>query len=148
MQRLIGKKPWYWERLRTGGEGVTEEEIFGWHHQLNRHELEQILEIVKDREAWHAAAHGVAKSWTWLSDWTMKKNTHYKQNIQKTKRSKLQNKVNWWENSVIETKTNTCSIPEIPIINPGWVTPVFALSFPHMLAIVQFTSSLSVYPSL
>ena len=23
-----------------------------------------------DREAWHAAVHGVAKSWTWLSDWT------------------------------------------------------------------------------
>ena len=22
------------------------------------------------REAWHAAVHGVAKSWTWLSDWT------------------------------------------------------------------------------
>ena len=23
-----------------------------------------------DREAWHAAVHGVAKSQTWLSDWT------------------------------------------------------------------------------
>ena len=27
-------------------------------------------EIVKDREAWHAAVHRVAKSWTWLSNWT------------------------------------------------------------------------------
>ena len=25
---------------------------------------------VKDRGAWHAAVHGVAKSWTWLSNWT------------------------------------------------------------------------------
>ena len=24
---------------------------------------------VKDREAWHAAGHGVTKSWTWFSDW-------------------------------------------------------------------------------
>ena len=26
--------------------------------------------IVKDRAAWSAAVHGVAKSWTWLSNWT------------------------------------------------------------------------------
>ena len=30
--------------------------------------LSKLQEIVKDREAWHAAAHGVAKSWTRLSD--------------------------------------------------------------------------------
>ena len=28
----------------------------------------KIQEVVKDREAWHAAVHGVAKSWTQLSD--------------------------------------------------------------------------------
>ena len=60
---------WCWERLRAG-EGGGEDETVGWHHWFNGHEFEQLQEIVKDREAWHAAGPGVAKSHIWLSNWT------------------------------------------------------------------------------
>ena len=32
--------------------------------------LSELRELVMDRESCHAAIHGVAKSWTWLTDWT------------------------------------------------------------------------------
>ena len=32
--------------------------------------LSKRWESVMDREAWRTAVHGLAKSWTWLSDWT------------------------------------------------------------------------------
>ena len=46
---------------------MTEDEVVGWHHQLNVHAFEQLQELVIPREAWCAAVHGVTKSGTRLS---------------------------------------------------------------------------------
>ena len=43
---------------------MTEDEMIGWHRQLDGHEFEQAPGVVMDRKAWHAEVYGVAKSWT------------------------------------------------------------------------------------
>ena len=64
---LIGKDLDLGKDWRQKEKGVAEDEVVGWHHQLNGLEFEQTL---GDREAWHAVVHGVAKSWIRLSEWT------------------------------------------------------------------------------
>jgi len=64
--QLIRKDPDPGKAWRQEEKGTTEDEMVGWHLQLNGHECE----MVKDREAWRAAVHGITKSWTQLSDWT------------------------------------------------------------------------------
>ena len=49
---------------------MTEDEMVGWRHQLNGHELSKLEEMVEAGEAWRVAVHGVAKSWTRLRDRT------------------------------------------------------------------------------
>ena len=39
------KRPWCWERLRAGTEGMTEDEMVGRHHWLNGHEFGQTLGV-------------------------------------------------------------------------------------------------------
>ena len=62
----------HWKRLRAGGEGGNRGQD-GWMPSLPQWTwVWANRETVKDREAWCTAVHGVAKSWTWLSDWTIK----------------------------------------------------------------------------
>ena len=60
----------FYEDLQDLLELTRQDEMVGWHHWLNGHGLGGLRELVMDREAWSAAVHGVAKSWTWLSNWT------------------------------------------------------------------------------
>ena len=67
--RHIGKDPEAGKDWGQGEKGTTEDEMVGWHHWLNGHDLtlSKFQEVVMDREALHAAVYGVTKSWTELN---------------------------------------------------------------------------------
>ena len=44
--------------------GATENEMVGWHHQLNGHEFERTLGDGEGQGSWCVAVHGVTKSQT------------------------------------------------------------------------------------
>ena len=70
--RLIGKDPDAGRDWRQKEKGEAEDEMVRKHHQLNGHEFEETLGVVEDREAWHAAVHGlqtVGHDWVTELNW-------------------------------------------------------------------------------
>jgi len=69
---LIGKDPDAGKDWGQKEKGVTEDEMIGWHQWLNRHEFDQTPGDDEGQGSLRgrAAVHGVARSQTWLSNWT------------------------------------------------------------------------------
>ena len=67
---LTGKDPDAGKDWRREEKGTTEHEMVGWHHWLDGHELEQALGVGDGQGSLACCIHRVAKSRTWLSDWT------------------------------------------------------------------------------
>ena len=65
----IWKDPDAGKDWRREEKGMTEDEMVGWHHWLDRYEFEQAL-VVGDGQGRLACCSPWAKSWTWLSNWT------------------------------------------------------------------------------
>ena len=71
--QLTGKDPDAGKDLGPKEKRVAEDEMDSFTNSVDLN-LSKLWEIVKDRGVWHAAVHGVAKSRTCLSNWTMNNN--------------------------------------------------------------------------
>ena len=68
--QIIGKDPDAGKDRRQKEKAMTEDEMLDGSIHLMDMSLSSLWEIVKNREAWCTAVHGVAKSLIWPSDWT------------------------------------------------------------------------------
>ena len=67
---LIRKDPYAGKDWRQEEKGTTENEMVGWHHQLEGQEFEQVPGDGEGQERLACFSPWGLKSWTWLSNWT------------------------------------------------------------------------------
>ena len=67
---LIGKDPDAGKDWGQEEKGTTEDEMVGWHHQLDGHKFEQAPGVGDGQESLVFHSPWGCKSRTWISDWT------------------------------------------------------------------------------